>query len=170
MLGSWEIKNADIRCMRWARDISHHLALAPSHLTSKVGGRRNDIARSSKTSEDLSHFQAQLRCWHYIRAGAAQLSSASSEEELQWEKGLRYNTVISVVTARPRHNSLIRDWKLQRCRENNGPDLSLQITPGPCYTGERGEGADCTGRQLPGGQEKIKIKITRKTRKICQIR
>lgn len=43
----------------------------------------------------------------------------------------------------------------------------LRLVPG---AGGKGEGADCTGRQLPRGQEKIKIKITRKTRKICQIR
>ena len=171
VLGGWEIKNADIECMRWARDISLHEP--PS---ARVSGYRTlpqslDIKRRGnewyreifKDFPRICHIFKHNWDVDFVRAGAALISIIRG--------GVRIRERVEIISssALSRRGPATTHWYATENYSVAGKTMAPTF-----HYKLRGwlwrEGGGGLARQLPGGQEKIKIKITRKTRKICQIR
>ena len=158
--------------MRWARDISHHEppsspGVRLSHSPPVTWHQTRDKEWYREIFKDfprICHIFKHNWDVDFVGAGAG---------------AALINSIRGGVKIRERVE-IIPSSSLSRC----GPDTTHWYatenysvagkTMAPTFhyklrgCGEREE--EGAARQLPRGQEKIKIKITRKTRKICQIR
>ena len=155
--------------MQWARDISHYLALAPQSLDIKSRGKKEWYREIFKDFRGFVTFSSTIEM--LTLSGRGPHSSHQHHQKRSYIERKGWDN--SVIIPLSRRGPFTTHWYATENYTVAGKTMAptfhykLRLVPG---AGGKGEGADCTGRQLLRGQEKIKIKITRKTRKICQIR